>query len=70
MYCKLGALGTGKKRIGDNMEKQQYIEKASKYSRKELLAACRSIGLTAHHVKTNKELAEILWQAKNTDKNE
>ena len=46
-------------------EKEAYIkEMTKKYSRAELLAACRSIGLTAHQIKDNKKLAELLYEAK------
>jgi len=41
--------------------KTEYIEKAVKLTRAELLKACRTVGLAAYRIKTNRELAEILY---------
>ena len=46
--------------------KDQYVERVSKqYSRKELLKSCRMVGVTGHRLKTNRELAALLWDLKN-----
>jgi hypothetical protein len=46
--------------------REKYIERVSKqYSRKELLKYCRMIGITGHRIKTNRELAALLWVLKN-----
>ena len=39
----------------------QYIALASSWTRANLLRSCRAGGITAHTIKANKELAELLW---------
>jgi len=46
--------------------KQEYVKRVSKqYTRRDLLKACRAIGLTAHKLDTNEKLAEMIYIAKN-----
>ena len=42
-------------------EKEDYIMERASWTRADLLRCCRAGGLTAHKLKTNEELAEVLW---------
>jgi hypothetical protein len=44
-------------------ERDAYIAKLRDWSRADLLRTCRAAGLTAHKLKTNEELAALLWEA-------
>lgn len=50
---------------GDEMNDRQahieYLDKHSTLSRQELLHLCRMGGVSAHRIKSNRELAELLW---------
>jgi hypothetical protein len=44
-------------------EREIYIAELSSWPRPYLLRTCRAAGLTAHKLKTNEELAALLWEA-------
>ena len=49
--------------------KEQYVNRLlKKYTRKDLLAACRMVGLAAHRLKTRIEIARLLYEEKNGPK--
>ena len=41
--------------------RQQYLDGIVNWSRAELLSTCRAGGLSAHQLKINSEIAELLW---------
>ena len=45
------------------MTKAEYIKYFENLGRVELLKLCRAGGLTAHKIKTDRELALLLWNA-------
>jgi hypothetical protein len=45
------------------LSEQEYIAKISAWSRKDILRVCRAAGITAHSLKTNEDLARLLWNA-------
>jgi hypothetical protein len=44
------------------MDKETYIKKLAAWSRADLLKVCRAAGITANKVKTNEDLALLLWE--------
>ena len=53
------------------MSLPEYIKAhKGKYSRPELLQSCRMMGLTAHGIKTEDGLLEVIWRAINRAKEE
>lgn len=44
------------------MSKNEYIAYCESQGRRELLKMCRAGGLTAHKLKTDHELATLLWE--------
>lgn len=52
-----------KARKGDVQTKTEYVIKLSQWSRGDLLKTCRAAGLTAHRLRSNEQLAELLWDA-------
>ncbi len=44
------------------MDKETYIKTLAAWSRADLLKVCRAAGITANKVKTNEDLALLLWE--------
>ena len=43
------------------MNRDEYIAMVEKWTRAQILSCCRAGGITAHKLKTNRELAKLLW---------
>jgi hypothetical protein len=52
------------------MNRDEYIAMVEKWTRPQLLKVCRAGGITAHKLRTNRALAELLWNSFGKQANE